>query len=376
MIRRFVLGAGCALAALFAAAHGARADNAAYLAEANREEAALRQSPLVEHDPALNARVRDVLCRVAADECPNFRLYILRSADFGARTLPNGAIELGVGLIWRSANEAQLAFVLSRQVAHYVSGHARESEQTEDRIDAARLAIGTAAALAGVYPASEVANFGLNAAERTGESSREREADRIAIERMTAAGYDVSEAVALSTALVDEARAGRFRRPSDRRDTDLNRAVPTTRGRVRALEAAPQAAAAATGASSLHEMIRPFLSTWLDADVRRRDFDASLFALDRLAAAPSYAGHAHYFRGQAFRLRREEGDAERALEAYQQAVQFDDAPAEAWRALGEAQARAGDNAAARAALQTYLDRAPQAEDRALIQARLDELQNP
>ena len=88
-----------------------------------REEGALRQSPSVERDAALNAYARDVLCKVAAEECGSIRLYIVRSSDFGARTLSNGTIEIGAGLMWRSANEGQLAFVLARQAVHLAEAH-------------------------------------------------------------------------------------------------------------------------------------------------------------------------------------------------------------------------------------------------------------
>jgi hypothetical protein len=85
-------------------------------------------------------------------------------------------------------------------------------------------------------------------------------------------------------------------------------------------------------------------------------------------------GLAYYYRGEAYRLRRGEGDLARAAQEYRLAVAQPDAPAGAWRELGEAEARAGDVKAARNALRTYLERATYEQDRALIEARLDELE--
>jgi predicted Zn-dependent protease len=303
------------------------------------------------------------------------RLYIVRSPDFGARTLPNGAVAVGVGLFWRCANEAQLAFVLSRQASHFARSHAQESSETAERLSAARFMLDASAALVGAYYALGFVDFGLNGVAELGTRSREREADRLALERMIAAGYDSADAIALSNAMAGEARASRYRPPSQRDPADLDRATPTTRGRVRALaaQAAPSRSTSAN-VGAHRQRIRPFLAAWLQADLQRRDYDASLFAFSRLAASGVDLGLVHYYRGEAFRLRRGEGDLARAAQEYRLAAAYPDAPPAAWRELGEAEARAGNVQAARAALRTYLERATYEQDRALIEARLDELE--
>jgi predicted Zn-dependent protease len=129
----------------------ASADEASVMAQAALEERTLQQSAMVERAAPLNEYARQILCRVAPGECGQMRLYVLRSPDFGAQTLPNGAIQVGVGLFWRCANEAQLAFVLSRQAAHLANGHALESAQTSQRLGNARLVLDTSAALAGPF---------------------------------------------------------------------------------------------------------------------------------------------------------------------------------------------------------------------------------
>jgi tetratricopeptide (TPR) repeat protein len=364
-----------AIAASSCASSGAdRASRAA--ATAAREESTLRQSASVERDPALNAYARQVLCKVAAEQCGSIRLYIVRSPDFGARTLTNGTIEIGVGLLWRSANESQLAFVLARQAAHLAEAHPDQASAAEARLDHVRIALGAISLIAPPY-ADDVLQLGVNGVGLRGESGRERTADGLALERLTAAGYDPAEAVALSYALAAEAREGRHVPPSLRDGADLNRAAPTSRSRLRAI-AREGAATGSTPeyARALRERIRPFLAQWLEADLQRRDYDASLYAFARLAGSGVDLGLAHYALGQAHRLRREDGDLERAREAYRLAVSYPDAPAVAWRELGDAEARAGDAAAAVAAFSEYLQRARDASDRFLIEARIAELQAP
>ena len=359
------------LAACATAPEGDRRARAS--AQAVREEGALAQSPIVEDDPALNAYARQVLCKVA-QECGPIRLYLMRSPDFGARTLENGAIEVGVGLMWRSANEAQFAFVLSRQAAHLAEGHPGESTAAEARLDNVRLTIGALSLLAPPF-LDDLFQLGVNAVGINAGQSRERVADALALERMAAAGYDPAEAVALSSALQAESRAGRHVPPSLREDSDLNRAAPTSRGRLRAI-ARDAAAAAPIDAEAHRRQVRPFLAEWLEADLRRRDYDASLYAFERLASSSSDPGVVNYYIGQAYRMRREEGDLERAREAYRLAASFPDTPAVAWREHGEAEARAGETETAITALRMYLTRAANAPDRALIDARIAELQQP
>ena len=352
-------------------------DEASLLADATRTEDALRVSPLVERDAALNAYLHGILCRTAPAECAGLGLYIVNAPDFGVRTLPNGIIEVGAGLVWRAANDAQFAFILSREVAHYTEHHALDALRAQRRGHETSFVVDIAAATLGAYLASDLINLGVAGAVRGLDQNREREADRLGIARLMAAGYDGAEAVALSNALAGEARAGRQRSPSQHQPNDIDRAAPTTRARLTALrERVTRPAGASADARAYRDHIRPFLTAWLAADLERRDYGASLFAYDRLASAGGDLGIVNFFRGEAFRRRRGDGDLSRAEAAYRLAASHPDAPAAAWRQLGELAARAGRIEDARQALQTYLQRAPAAQDRALVQAQLDALSAP
>jgi predicted TPR repeat methyltransferase len=82
----------------------------------------------------------------------------------------------------------------------------------------------------------------------------------------------------------------------------------------------------------------------------------------------------NYYRGEAYRLRRGEGDLAKAREAYLVASGQADAPAATWRELGDIHRRDGDRVAARAAYETYLAKAPQAEDAWMVQDSLSSLE--
>ena len=72
-------------------------------------------------------------------------------------------------------------------------------------------------------------------------------------------------------------------------------------------------------------------------------------------------------------MRRKAGDAELALEADQQATTYPDAPPIAWRELGELNLKLNRTEAARAAFKTYIDKNPNADDRAMIETTLSRL---
>src|SRR5262249_46410049 len=267
-----------------------------------------------------------------------------------------------------------LAFVLSREVAHHSEHHALAALRTQRRGHEALFLVDAAAATLGAYFTSTLIDLGVAGAVRGFAQDRERAADRLGLERLTHARYDGAEAVAFSNALAGEARAGASRAPSAHQPQDLDRALPGSRSRIAALRwRSPAAGADAGDANGYRAQIRAFLAAWLAADLQRRDYGASLYAFDRLAAQGYDLGVAQFYRGEAYRLRRGDGDLAKAEAAYRQAVGYGDAPAAAWRALGELEARAGADAEARAALRTYLERAPLAEDRALIEARLQSL---
>jgi hypothetical protein len=127
------------------------------------------------------------------------------------------------------------------------------------------------------------------------------------------------------------------------------------------------------GRTRYRAAIRPHLGAWLKDDLRRRDYGQTLFLIDRLAQGGEDPGLLGFYRGESFRLRRLDGDAQLAEAAYASAAAYPDAPPAAFRELGELKRKRGDTAGAREAFNAYLKRAPQAEDAWLVQDSLNSL---
>lgn len=339
----------------------------------DRAEQDARASGQLEADPVLNAYLHEVACRVASGYCGDLRLYLMNRPYFNASMAPNGYMEVWSGLLLRTQDEAQLAFVLGHEIGHYSERHSLAQLRTiRGRANLAMvLSIASSAAGAGyigdlVYLGTLASLFGFS-------REKEIEADGVGFDASVASGYDPNAGVILWDNLIAETRASD--NPDTRRSEtrgSVFRTHPLSADRVEGLTARVQARGG--GGEAYRERyraaIRPHLDAWLRADLRRRDYGQTWLLLDQLAAHGEDLGVVEYYRGEINRLRRGEGDRERAVQHYTYAIAQPDAPAAAWRELADFAAREGRNGEAAALLTTYLERAPNAEDRALVEARI------
>ncbi len=338
----------------------------------DRAEQDARASGQLERDPALNAYLREVACRVAGPYCGDIRLYVMNRPYFNASMAPNGYMEVWSGLLLRAEDEAQLAFVLGHEIGHYGERHSLAMMRTmRDRANAA-MVFSILASAAGVPVVGDIVYLGTIASLFGFSRENESEADGVGYDQAVAAGYDPRAGETLWNSLISETKASDnpdVRRAETR--ASIFRTHPLSADRVEALAArAAQAGAGETQRARYRATIRPFLDTWLRAELRRRDYGQTLFVLDRLAAHGEDLGMVEFYRGEIHRIRRGEGDRERAIQHYLNAIAQPDGPAAAWRELGEYAARDQRNAEAAAYFTSYLERAPNAEDRALIEARM------
>lgn len=323
--------------------------------------------------PELEAYVRDVTCRVAAEYCGDIRLYLMRRPYFNASMAPNGYMEMWSGLLLRAEDEAQLSFVLGHEITHYVERHSLESYRaTRGRARAAFL-LSLGASAAGAPAVGDLIYLGTIASLFGFSREAETEADARGFDRAVTAGYDAAAGAALWNNLIAESQASDFERVRRRATrASIFNSHPVTTERVAALTSMAEARGAGgdTERARYRAAIRPYLTDWLRDEVRRRDYGQMLHLLDRLAMQNEDLGVLHYFRGEAHRGRRGDGDLAQARAAYEAAIQHADAPAAAWRELGDIALREQRSAEARSYFETYLARDPEAEDRLLIEQRI------
>lgn len=341
----------------------------------DRAEIDARASGQLESDPALNAYLREVACRVAGPHCGDIRLYVMNRPYFNAQMAPNGYMEVWSGLLLRAEDEAQVAFVLGHEIGHYSERHSLSMLRTiRGRANAAAV-FSLVTAAAGVPVVGDLVYLGTIASVFGFSRENESQADMIGFDNAVAAGYDPTAGQKLWNNLIAE--TGASDNPDVRRQEtrgSIFRTHPLSADRVEALtERAAQTSGGEAHRERYRAAIRPFLDEWLRADLRRRDYGQTWLVLDHLAAHGEDLGMIEYYRGEINRIRRGEGDRERAIQHYSNATAQPDAPAAAWRELGEYAARDNRNAEAAQFFTIYLERAPDAGDRALVEARIAQL---
>lgn len=361
----------------------------------DKAEREARRKAELNADPALNAYVRDVICKVAAQHCGDVRLYVMDRPFFNASMAPNGYSEVWSGTLLRCEDEAELAFVLGHEVSHFVENHSIEAHQADKNRRNAAMVLVVGVAVVGAVATAGTTDY--QSAQSIGDATRglvdaiylasiasyfrfsrqqETEADMLGVRRSADAGYRPGASVTVWRDLMAETATSDFERVR-KQDTrlgifDSHPLEPERAARLEA-EAAKLTAAAKPVENRHRAAIRPFLGAWLKDDLRRRDFGETLYIIDRLSRSNEDLGVLNFYRGEAYRQRGKDGDLKRAADAYREAATQPDAPAAAWRELGEALRRTEDRAGARVALEAYLARAPQAEDGWMVRETLNSL---
>ncbi len=346
-----------------AAPADAASDEAGLIMQMDRYEADLMNSAALVRDPVLNRYLSELTCRLAGDHCPQIRVHLVRQPYFNAQMAPNGMLIVWTGLLLRVEDEAQLAFVLGHEIGHYVARHSlarwQKLKSTSNLAAALQLLGGGvlgAAASMGAY--STLYAFGRD---------QEREADDYGLTRLRQLGYDDRRAGALWAAVWEEEKV---------RDRELLSSIFATHPaseerRDRLTQAATTGDDTATiGADVFFEAVDGQRRLWLDDEIGRRHFRQTEVLMQRLSALPRAGADHAYYTAEMYRRRAHEGDSERAIAAYRSAIAQVGAPPEAWRGLGLSLRQLGRHEEARAALTEYLARAPQAEDRAIIEGWL------
>lgn len=167
-------------------------------------EYALRQinaeAPLI-RDPWLQQSLENIVWQinaVARADAP-MALVIINDPQINAFAVPAGLIGMNVGLITKSQSVDEMASVISHEIAHVSQRHYqhRSDEKTKQLLmQLGGMAAGIVAAKAGDGNAGAAVMMGSQAmaANTAAQFSRdqEREADRVGMQIMSQAGYDVN----------------------------------------------------------------------------------------------------------------------------------------------------------------------------------------
>lgn len=340
----------------------------------DQAEKSIRSSPLVVHDPALEAYVRKVTCNVAGDHCGDLRVYIIDAPYFNASMAPNGVVLVFTGALLRMQDESELALVLGHEFAHFRQRHSLRFWQKAKRTTAFMATFSIITYGGGVGLAGSLAELAGAASLLSFSRSAEREADHIGFETALRSNYDPQAGVRVWTRMLAEERASHNKKP-----------LPVFASHPRTAERLEDVRAAADGASTTgqtrdgraeyRQAMQVFLPSWLEAELSKRTFDSSIQMISDLRASSGDSqGLYSFYLAEAYRRRAKNDDRQKAAQLYADAVRIPEAPAAAWREHGLNLRSAGDKSGAANALHEYLRRSPTAADRKFIEQYLSELE--
>lgn len=325
----------------------------------------IRKSGMEHADPKLQSYVQGVLDRLYPEWSGKLVVRLIDQPDYNAFALPNATLYIHTGLLANLENEAQLATVLGHEAAHVIMRHGLQQKRSVNStlvfasvVTVVNPLIGLLAQVGGV---SSIYGFSRD---------HEREADRIGFERLAAAGYSLPESVRVFELLDEEARALDVKQPV------FFASHPALQERIKSFQEliAKQPAgqpAGDLGRERFLAAIGDLRERGLQMQIGAGRYGPVLALLREGKDLSTYPPYVAFYRGEAYRLRRQDGDDGKALDAYREAIRNAPEFALSYRGVGQITYRQGNKAEAKEALLTYLAHRPDADDRAFIQDMLD-----
>ena len=335
--------------------------------EMNEAERKIQSSSYVIRDPALNGYVRSVFCKtVGADRCKDVRIYITRNPYFNASMAPNGMMEVWSGLLLRARDEAELAAILGHEYTHYQNQHSLKLFRD----------IKSKTAAAGMmqfipYVGGLIA-LGTLTSIFSYSRDNEAEADAGGLHLMVTSGYDPMAAAQIWEQNRQEVEATALARNTKPRyhNGGLFATHPNSLERMTVLKALAEKdktpTATARGADEYRKAMSPWWPVFIDDQIKLNDFGGTELLLGQLANG-GWTPDLLFARGELYRTRGKPDDFKPAAGFYRQALNSPEAPVEAYRGLGLALLRDGQQIDGQVALKTYLAKKPDATDKAMMQ---------
>ncbi len=325
-------------------------------AMADKFDAELQHTDKIYPDPELQTYLQGIVDRLYPEFSGTIHVQVFNSPALNAFALPNGSLYIHTSLLARCDNEAQAATILGHEAAHFVDRHSlRQTEQARNVT-----AFSNVLTLAGIPLVGPL----VSVSSMLGYSQNlESKADRLAYERMLQAGYDTRESVKVFRRLAAETKNMGDKEPFF--FSTHPRMVERVASLNSMLEKDPPSGREVNAEVFLREVAAVRLAA-LEEDLSMNRSKSVIMLLDGPEPPSGYPRQFKYYLGEAYRQRGKDGDSERALQAYQEAIAAAPEFPPTYRALGLYYLKQKDYAQARQYLETYLQRSPDAADREYI----------
>lgn len=332
----------------------------------------IAKSPMRLRDSQINRYVERITCQVAGEYCPDIRVYVVRNPYFNASMAANGMMLVWTGLLMRTTSEDELASILGHEVAHYAMGHtlARFRRIKATSGFASVLSVVLGAATGSLVPLGQM----MAVADAMAFSRKqETEADLMGAQFMADSGFDPRASYRVWENLMAEEAVAVEKREAPayflRSHPDADKRLDNLRDWVAgSFEEIQPVGVSDAGLIALGSEYQRFMEDQVDTN----RYGRTNFLLDLHAQIGIDPSVVNFFRGEMYRQRGKEGDEDRALEAYQMAIEGDSVPPEAFRNAGYLLVKKNQNASARVMFRQYLSLVPDASDRAMVEFYIEE----
>lgn len=337
-------------------------------AEGDQAERGLIRSGSLHPDSGLSDYLQSVLERLFPEFRGRVRVRVINDTGLNAFCMPNGAIFFNMGLLARLDNEAQLATILAHEGIHFTHRHAYQSLQGAKTNAGFATLLGmvggnTGALLGSLAAVSSISGFSRDL---------ERQADAEGFQRLVRAGYDAGESVKAFRLLAEEVQVLDIREPY------FFASHPRLRERIESFEqliTGHPTPGALRNEASFSSHVAPLREEWLQAQLAEGKPRSIIHVLTQPDQLDRFPPHAAFYLGEAYRLRDEAGDSERAEAAWQQVLARAPDFAPTHRALGINAMKRGETGVARNHFRAYLRLAPGGRDAGYVRAYLQDLED-
>jgi predicted Zn-dependent protease len=341
--------------------------------EMREYEQRLKNSALLVRDPDLNDYLQEILCKVAAAYCGDFRVYLIRNPDFNASMTATGMMQIWTGLIVRANSTDEIAAVIGHEISHYTLLHSLETLRALKK----RLATGTFVDIALILATGYGTGLGQTMAALSVMSfsrEQETEADLLGVRLLAEAAYDPHASYGIWEKIIAEEEAAEVKRD---KPGAFSKTHPDAKLRAAYLEELVTARygppdAEKTADERLLDVLNNHYMLLMEDQLDTNRYGRTKELLERHAALGVEPSLVRFFYGEMFRQRGNEGDRDLARSAYLHSIEGGKAPAAAYSNLGYLYVKDGDMDSARTYFAKYLEIDPDASDREMIEFYLED----
>ncbi len=341
--------------------------------ELEEMERSLNKSALLVRDPDINNYITEIMCRVAAEYCDDFRVYVIRNPGFNASMTATGMMQIWTGLIIRANSTDEIAAVVGHEIAHYTRLHSLQRLRDMK----AKLAAGSVFDIALLLATGYNTPLGqMTALMSVLSFSREQEteADLLGMRMLAEAAYNPHATYTVWQRIIAEEEAAAVKR---REPSIFAKTHPASEQRASYLEALVVSTYGQDDAEQVaDDKLLAILNTHylflMEDQLDTNRFGRTKELLERHRSIGVEPSLVYYFYGEMFRQRDEEGDKQLAMDAYLHSIEAGGAPGDAYKNLGYLHLKTGDIVAAQVQFRKYLEVDPAADDRAMIEFYLEE----